>query len=725
MVSLKKYRRVRTPTIIQMEAVECGAAALAITLGYHGKFVPLEELRVECGVSRDGSNAFNLVQAANKYQLEAKGYRKSAESLLDVELPAILFWEYQHFVVLEGFSKNKVFLNDPATGPRAITYEELKESYTGIALCFKKEEGFQKGGKPLSLFKEMAARLKKTPKPLVFLFIGGLCLLIPGFALPAFLMVFINTYFSNFVLLWKGEFLGAVLLTALFSGLLNWMQLYFLNRFNSKLSMQFSRDFLLHLLKLPMNFYAQRHSGEIGYRMTLNTVVAQTLTGPVISALINLLLIGFYGIVMFAYDAVIASISVGFGIINLVTMYWIFKSRANAYAYLQQNIGKSVGQSIGGLQNIEAIKSKGLESDFFSKWAGYYTKNVNSSQEIEKKDVTLSTVPLFFQALALAALLGIGSLRIIEGSLSIGTLMALQLLQVNFLLPINRFMAVSAQMQNMKKDMERLDDVMSNATDSVYQIRQADKKEKKLHKLTGDLEFRDVSFQYSPRSPFVIQNLSFHIKPGQRVAFVGPAGCGKSTIAKMATGLYYPASGQILYDGIPLNEISVELFRNSVASVDQDIFLFSGTIRENLTFWNRHVPDEILIAAAQDAHIHREISGRDRGYDSLLVEGGRNLSGGQRQRLEIARALLYKPSLLVLDEATSSLDSKTEKIISDNIRQRGCSALMIAHRLSTIQDCDEIIVLEKGIPIQRGSHHVLRDLPGVYQQLVQSEVFEE
>lgn len=720
-----KYRRAKTPTVIQMEAVECGVASLSIVLGYYNRYVPLEQLRIECGVSRDGSNAFNLIKAAKKFGLEGTGFKMNAEELLDIEYPAILFWEFNHFVVLEGFGKNIVYLNDPATGPRTLNYEDFIKSYAGAVLTFTKTEEFKKGGKPPSLIVMLYDRLKSSANPLTFLLLTGLCLLIPGFALPAFLMVLLNTFFSISIIPWKAEFLAAVLLTAFFAGALTWTQKYFLNRLNSKLSIWFSSAFLWHLLRLPISFYTQRYTGEISYRMSLNNTVAQTLTGSITSTVIDLLLIFFYAIVMFFYDVVIASIALFAAIINLCVMLMIFRARSNAYARLQQDITRSMTESIGGLQYIESIKAKGSESDFFSKWAGYYAKSLNSRQEIGKKDVILSTVPVFFQLLATTALLGIGSLRIIEGSISVAMLMAMQLLMINFLQPINRFVGYSQLIQNTKIDIERLNDVMKNAEDKIYLQRSMHTKKEDLHKLEGCLEFRNVSFRYSPLAPLLINNLSFIIKPGHRLALVGPTGCGKSTIAKLAAGLFHPESGVILYDGHPIEEISSELFRNSIATVDQEFFLFAESIRDNLTLWNYKVPEEMILAATHDACIHDEILLRAGGYDSLLFEGGANLSGGQRQRLEIARALLYNPSLLILDEATSALDSKTEKIVSDKIRQRGCSVLMIAHRLSTIQDCDEIIVLDKGIPIQRGTHNELKVISGVYQTLVNSETIDE
>ena len=774
-----RYQRVHTPIVIQMEAVECGAASLAMILGYHGKYVPLEEVRLECGVSRDGSNAFNIMEAAEKYGLNAEAYETPAEEICDVELPIIVFWEFNHFLVVEGFGKNKVYLNDPAQGPRFVTNLEFEHSYSGMIISFTKKENFVKGGKSESLIKLIVERLKTAPKALVFLFLTDFCLLIPKFAFPAFLTIFINAFFRSDALPWKWEFLGMVLLSVAFLTALTKIQLYFLAKLNTKLSMQFSSDFFWHLLKLPMNFYSQRNGGEIAYRMHLNNTVAQNLTGSVISAILNFILILFFGAALFFYDTAIASISIIIGLLNLMVMYYVIRSRVIAYACLQQNIAKSVGQSIGGMQNIETIKSKGIESDFFSRWAGYYTRNINSSQQIEKKDAFLITLPIFFQSTALAALLGIGALRIIEGSLSIGTLMALQILQINFLLPINRFVGLSSLLQSMKKDIQRLNDVMKNEVDVIYDQRHSkiQKEEKKrfnsetavedgkltqsfdpeslkakdpftnreceslalndseskpwrtlpsrtaVSRLKGELEFRNVCFKYSPLSPCVINNLSFTIKPGQKVAIIGPSGSGKTTIGRLATALYYPSSGQIFFDGAPIEEISIELFRNSVSSIDQDIFLFSGTIRENLTFWNNKIPNQILINAAIDANIHDEISMRNGGYDSLLTEEGRNLSGGQRQRIEIARALLYYPSLLIMDEATSALDDKTERAVMGKIKEREISALIIANRLSTIKNCDEILVLDQGSIIQRGSHEELMKNSEIYQEFVKADAY--
>lgn len=711
------FRRFKTPRVIQMEAVECGAASLSMILQYYGRFVPLEQLRIDCGVSRDGSNAFNLLRAAEKYGLRGSGQKKSFEELKECKAPVILFWEFKHFLVLEGFGRNKVFLNDPGIGRRHVSFAEFKKSYSGAALSFEKTELFVKGGKPPHLVGQIWDQIKIVPSPIAFVIVSGLFLLLPGFAMPAFLMAFINTFFTQNVIAWRGEFVAAVFIAFVFSAFLNWIRKYYLNRLGIHLSLVFSSNYLWHLLKLPISFYHQRYSGEIAYRQRLNDTVAKTLTQTLLASFIDLFLIIFYALLMFVYDSAIAWIGILAGICSFTVLGIIYKTRVNAYARLQQNTAKMVSIGISGLQQIETIKAMGSESNFFSSWAGTFTNAFNDRQEIGKKDVILNTLPLFFQLFAGAVLLSLGSVYVIEGTLSIGMLMAMQVLQTNFLAPISRFVNLNQMIQSMKIDMDRLSDVFKNPVDPNYEIPRSEVKTA----LKGHLEFKDVTFGYAPLSPPSIENISIDLTPGKRIALVGPTGSGKSTIAKLASRLLRPSSGEILLDGIPLNEIPREVLYNSLATVDQDIFLFSGTIRENITLWNTDLSDETLIHAAKDAQIHEEILMRKDNYESLLYEGGKNMSGGQKQRLEIARALLYNPPLLILDEAMSALDSKLEKEILDRIALRGCSCLMISHRLSTIQECDEIIVLDRGKIVQRGTHNELKDIPGVYQDLIFSE----
>lgn len=712
--------RKKTPTVIQMEAVECGAACLGIILGYWGCFVPLEKLRLDCGVSRDGSNALNMIKAARNYGLEGKGFKKNVDELHTLDLPAVILWEYNHFIVVEGFKDDCVYINDPAVGPQTLTYEELEAGYSGIALTFTPNESFEKGGKPLSLTKELFARLKKVHSPLLYLFLAGFCLLLPGLALPAFSRFFVDNVLLSQGFEWKGIFLFSIPLVACIGGLLIWLQSYFLNRLNGRLSIAFSSQFLWHILRLPLSFYTQRYPGEIGYRTTLNNQIAKQMTGPLAITFIDLFLILFYGAVMLKYDVWIGTIGFAAALLNIGVFLWIQRSRSDAYARMQQEMGKWIGSTIGLLQHMETIKATGIESEAFARYAGFYTKNINAQQEIGKKDAVLGVAAPLAQALSMAALLALGSLRVMEGKLTFGMLIALQTLMIGFLTPISRFVNFGQTMQNIKTNIGRINDVLKNKTDPIYQERAPISSSQSI-KLEGYLEFRNVTFGYSPLAPPLLEKLNFTIKPGKRLALVGPSGCGKSTIAKLAAGLYIPWEGEILYDGKPLSQVPPDVYYHSLGHVDQDILLFSGTIRENLTLWNEAVSEERIIQAAEDSAIHDEIMQRDQGYENILIEGGKNLSGGQRQRLEIARAQLYSPSILIMDEATSALDSETEKEISDKIRRRGCSVLMIAHRLSTIRDCDEILVLEQGKVVQRGSHETLKGEEGLYRKLIESE----
>lgn len=720
-----KYERVRTPEVIQMEAVECGVAALSIILRYYGRYVPLETLRVECGVTRDGSNAFNLIKTAQKYGLVGEGYKKRAEELKGMNnFPAILFWRYNHFLVLEGFDKDRVYLNDPAIGRRYISYDDFFQNYAGIVLFFKKGENFQPGGAPPTFFDRVRERFNRVYFSVGFAILTGLCLVLPIIFFAGFLMFFLDMFFSKNLFPWGWGFLGAVFAVSVFVCIAAWVRYHYLNRLNTKLSVMFSGEFFWHLLHLPMTFYAQRYAGEIAYRTMLNDSVVDALTGSFLFAIIDLVCIIFYAAVMFTYDTAIAASAIVMGLINLFVTVWVWRARTNEYARLQQESGKFVEASIAGLSYIESIKAKAIETDFFSKWSGYYARIVNSHQQIGKKDILLISVPVFFQFFSLAILLGIGGLHIRDGAMTVATLMALQLLFTSFLTPINRFIGFSHSYQGLKIDLDRLDDVLKAAPDPFYKSRKAVREFAGKARLEGSLELKNVSFGYAPLEPPLIKNFNLLMRPGTRIALVGPTGSGKSTIRKLASGLFHPRFGEILYDGVPFQEIPKELFCNSIATVDQEIFLFEGTIRENLTFWNNKIPDEMLIKAAHDACIHDEILRRG-GYDSMLIEGGRNLSGGERQRLEIARALLYNPSLLILDEATSALDSTTEMHIAENVRQRGCSALIIAHRLSTIQDCDEILVLDQGEIVQRGTHQELKAVDGIYKDLVSVELLND
>lgn len=714
-----RYHRARTPTMIQMEATECGAAALGIILGYYGRFVPLEQLRLDCGVSRDGSLAINIVKSARRYGMESQGFKLDPTQLKEIKLPFIVFWQFNHFLVVEGFGRKKVFVNDPATGPRKMTYEEFEEGYTGIILTCEPGPTFEKGGKKESMHRMLTTRLKGCKAPLAFLMIIGIFLLLPGIALPTFTQIFVDQVLVRHVTNASLTILLGLLVAMLVTGILTGLQNYFLNRLNGKLSIRLSSEFLWHILRLPVEFYTQRYGGEIAYRLQLNDTVVFILTGQLVQAAINLLLVIVYGIVMFVYDPLIAGIGVAAALFNLLTMAWINRSRIDVYARYQQDLGKKIGFSIGGLQTIETLKATASESDFYGRWAGYFAKANNALKNVATYDIVLTSIPPLTQLLGASAVILIGGLRVIEGDMTIGMLLALQTLMTTFLYPITQFVYLGQNLQNLRSELSRLDDVLKNPVDkhlSTFSIH-PDKKEK----LKGALELKNITFGYNRLAPPLIENFNLHLLPGQSIALVGPSGCGKSTLARLITGVYQPWEGEILFDGQPSSAYTREVFSRSVASVDQQIFLFAGNIKENLTLWDETLPELHLIQAAKDAYIHEDILLREKGYDSQMLEGGRNFSGGQRQRMEIARVLALNPSLLILDEATSALDSESEEEIIKRIRQRGCACLVIAHRLSTIRDCDEIIILDRGKVIQRGPHEQLKQEQGLYQELIRME----
>ncbi|MBW4596668.1 MAG: NHLP family bacteriocin export ABC transporter peptidase/permease/ATPase subunit [Brasilonema angustatum HA4187-MV1] len=722
----KSTRRRRTPTLIQMEAVECGAAALGIILSYYGRIVPLAKLRQDCGVSRDGSKASNILNAARSYGLKAKGFKLDLESLLQLQCPYIVFWNFNHFLVVEGFGKERVYLNDPASGPRTVSLQEFDEAYTGVVLVLEPGSEFKKGGHKPSTLLALWQRLQRSAGLLAYSVLAGFVLVIPGLAMPAFSQVFIDDILIQGREEWLRPLILGILLTAGLMGLLTLLQLQSLRQMKIKLSVGMSSQFLWHILRLPVSFYDQRFAGEISNRVHLNDKLANILSGKLATTVIAAVTVIFYAVVMLQYDAVLTSIGIAFVVVNLLALQLVRRHRVDANMKLQQDEGKVAGVSISGLQSIETLKASGLESDFFSRWAGYYAKAINAKQEMDVANQTLGVLPSFLSTISSMLLLVLGGLRVIDGYLSIGMLVALQSLMHEFLQPVNNLVTLGSDLQEVEGDLNRLDDVLRNSTNSQLEERSREPEEQvrfnsPLAKLQGHLELKNVTFGYNRTAPPLIENFNLSLKPGQRVALVGGSGSGKSTITKLVCGLYELWQGEILFDGTPKEQIPRQVLVNSIAFVEQDIFLFAGSIRDNLTLWDTTIPDSHLVRACQDAAIHDVVLSMPGGYETELLEGATNLSGGQRQRLEIARALVNNPAILVMDEATSALDTETEKIIDRKLRQRGCTCIIVAHRLSTIRDCDEIIVLERGKVVQRGTHEELKQVEGAYLQLIRSE----
>ncbi len=718
----RSANRYKVPTVLQMEAVECGAASLAMILGYYGKYLPLEELRIACGVSRDGSKASNILKAAKRYGLVAKGFKKEPNDLKQIEGPVIVHWNFNHFLVLEGFKNNKVYLNDPASGPRIVTEEEFDQSFTGVVLTFQKGEDFTpSAGKP-SIYSALRKRLKGSEVALAFIILLGAAMVIPGLVIPVFSKIFIDDILLANRDNWLRPLLIGMGITAILRGTMTWIQQYYLLKLDTKISLSTSGQFLWHLLRLPAEFFTQRQSGDISSRMQSNNNVASLLSGQLATTAIDFVMIVFYFILMTRYNIVLALVGVFAAFINVLYLKYVASKRIDQNRKLLQDRGKLQANAMSGLQVIETLKATGSEGDFFAKWSGYQAKALNNEQKMGVSTQFLSAIPVFLTSLTNAAVLVAGGFFVMYGQMTIGMLVAFQSLMTSFMTPVNNMVSLGSKLQELEGDMNRLDDVLKYPADDIVSGEPDDSGEveylKQQEKLAGYIDIRDLSFGYSILEPPLIQNFSLSVKPGSRVALIGGSGSGKSTIAKLISGVYKPWSGEVLFDGIARERLPKSVITNSLSVVDQDINMFSGTIRNNLTLWNNTVSEFEVIRAAKDACIHDDITAKSGGYDHRLDEGGSNFSGGQRQRLEIARAFVPNPTILILDEATSALDPLTEKYIDESIRRRGCTCIIVAHRLSTIRDCDEIVVLDKGRIIERGTHDELIRAEGHYADLI-------
>jgi NHLM bacteriocin system ABC transporter peptidase/ATP-binding protein len=714
-----RMRPVKTPSILQMEAVECGAAALSIVLGYFGRHIPLEQLRRDCGVSRDGSKASNVVKAARAHGLTAAGWRKEPADLLALKPPFIVFWNMNHFLVVEGFRKDCVLLNDPASGRRKVAWKEFDTSFSGIVLTFEKGPAFIAGGRLPSVWTALLSRLPGSRMSLLFLFLASAAMMVPGLLTPVFSRVFLDNVLIGGLFSWLNPLLEVMGLTALLVAALIWIQSHILQRLSMKLSIVGSAKFFWHVLRLPMEFYAQRYGGEIGSRVALNDALASIVAGQLTGSLLSLLLAVLYAIVLFKFDALLTTFGIVTMAANLVALQLLTRRRVEQNQKLMQFQGKVISTSMVGLQSIETIKSNAGETDFFSKWSGHHAKLLNTSQDLASSSMFLSSIPMVLNQVNSAVMICLGGIQVMDGILTMGSLIAFQALMASFTAPVIALLGMSGQIQEMKSTVTRLDDVLRNPVDPQLTVDPAPiPRLEGVARLDGVVELRNITFGYSKLEPPLIRDFNLTLRPGQRVALIGGSGSGKSTIARLICGLFNPWDGEVLFDGVRRNDLPRRLIHDSVALVDQDIVLFEGSMRENITMWDSTVPDASVVLAAKDAAIHDTISGIKGGYEYKVEEGGRNFSGGQRQRIEIARALCSHPRVLVLDEATSALDPITEQQVGEGIRRRGCTCIIVAHRLSTIRDCDEIVVMEQGKIAQRGTHEEMIAVEGPYSRLI-------
>lgn len=699
-----------------MEAVECGAASLCIILSYYRRYVPLEQLRQDCGVTRDGSKANNILKAAKKYNLEAKGFKFSPEKLVDMDMPVIVWWNQNHFLVLEGIRNGICHLNDPASGPRSIPYDEFDDSYSRIVLTFTPTPEFEPGGNPPSMMAALLPRMVPYRKAALFFIISALFLVIPGLAAPAFTQIFIDEIIVSGRDDWLRPLLVGMALSGVIIYVMTSIQEYYLLRYQTVLALSDSARFFHHILRLPTAFFSQRFGGEIGQRVQINDRIAEVVAERLSNAVVDMLQTVFFAGLMFFYNTTLALVTITLGATNFIAVKLVSRLRVDASRRLLKDEGKLIGTAMGGLQMIETIKGTGGEEEFFSRWAGYQAKTLTSKQKLGFVAKSTGVLPTFLMAFTTIAILGVGGFEVMAGNLTIGMLVAFQTIAGSFTGPFNSIVTVAGEIQELQGDMARIDDVLNHEIDPLYHQTEARRLDQP--KLSGLVEIKNVTFGYNPLGKPLIDDFSLTILPGQRIALVGGSGSGKSTVAKLVAGLFQPWTGAICFDDIPRTEMDSDYLNSSVAVIDQEVFLFEGTIRDNVAMWDATISDKTITEALRDACILDIISARPGGLYSHVDEGGRNFSGGQRQRLEIARALVGQPRFLILDEATSALDPPTEKEIEKNLLRRGCGCLIVAHRLSTIRDCDEIIVLKSGKVVERGPHEDLVSRQGAYSELI-------
>lgn len=711
----------KVPMIMQLEALECGAASLTMILAYYEKWIPLEQVRADCGVSRDGSNARNVLRAARSYGLIAKGYRYEPEALKKQgKFPCIIHWNFNHFVVLDGFKKDKAVINDPAKGTYSVSMETFDRSFTGICLQFEPGENFTPQGRPKSMFSFAKKRMKGTGTAVVFVTLTTILSSLMGIISSGMNRIFMDRLLTGTNPGWFQPFMSALVLFAAIQLAVAWIQAVYSLRINGKMAVVGSSGYMWKVLKMPMEFFTQRMAGDIQQRQSANAEIAGNLVNTFAPLFLNTVMMVFYLVVMLRYSVALTLIGLTSIAINMAVSRFISQKRINITRVQMRDAGKLAGATVAGIEMIETIKASGAENGYFGKWAGYQASVNTQNVRYAKLNQYLGLIPSFVASLANTAVLMLGVWLTVCGEFTAGMILAFQGFLTSFTEPASMLISAGQTLQEMRTQMERVEDVMEYPEDAGLSPDMANREEG-YDKLFGNVEIKNITFGYSRLEKPLIENFSLSLKTGNRVAFVGASGCGKSTLAKLLSGLYQPWSGEILFDGKPISEIDRNVFTGSLAVVDQDIILFEDTIANNIKMWDSSIEDFEMIMAARDARLHEDIMQREGGYQYRLAENGRDLSGGQRQRLEIARVLAQDPTIIIMDEATSALDARTEYEVVESVKNRGITCIVVAHRLSTIRDCDEIIVMDKGKVIQRGTHEELYAQDGLYRSLVSNE----
>ncbi|MDO4805036.1 MAG: NHLP family bacteriocin export ABC transporter peptidase/permease/ATPase subunit [Lachnospiraceae bacterium] len=714
-------RVAKVPIVMQLEALECGAASLCMILAYYGKWLPLEQVRKDCGVSRDGSNARNLLIAARSYGLKTDAYRFEPEYLKENGLfPSIIHWNFNHFVVLDGFKKNKAVLNDPARGKVEVSMEEFDESFTGVCMQFAPGEDFVPSGSQKSIWGFVKRKLTGTTTAIVFFVLTYILTSIFGIISPAFTRVFYDYLLTGRQMNWVVPFLTLYAAFVLLEIVLSIVQTLFSLRVEGKFDIMANSEYMWHVLRMPVEFFSQRLAGDIAMRKVTNSSITTTLIETIAPGVLNMVLIVVYFAILMKYSVILTFVGVGSILLNWALARYVADKEVNIQRVQMRDEGKLQSTTVSGIEMIETIKSSGAENGFFQRWAGFQA-SVNS-QEVNflRLSTWFSVLTSFLSQFTEMVILAIGFLLIFKGDFTPGILAYFRSLLESFSSPALSLITAESTIREMRTNMERIEDVLDYPVD-VTEEQMMLKDDISYSKLTGKLEMRNVTFGYSPLAEPLIRDFNMTLESGKKVAFVGSSGCGKSTLVKLLSGLYRPWSGEILYDGVPMDQVDHNMFTGSVAVVDQDITLFEGSVAENIKMWDTSIEDFEMILAARDARLHEDILQRDGGYRYKMMEGGRDFSGGQRQRIEIARVLAQDPTIILMDEATSALDARTEYEVMQSIAARGITCVVVAHRLSTIRDCDEIIVMDHGVVVERGTHSELMANHGMYEELITSE----
>ena len=712
----------KVPIVMQLEALECGAASLAMVLAYYEKWVPLEQIRSDCGVSRDGATAKNILRAARSYGLVAQGYRYSTEELRkNGKFPCIVHWNFNHFLVLNGFKGNKAILNDPARGIYSVSIEAFDKAFTGICLLFEPNDGFVPEGKPKSMFSFFKEKMRGAGVAVAFTVLTTVIMSLIGIINPALSRIFIDRLLTGQNPEWLMPFICTLSGLAIIQIIMAFIEAIYTARIGAKIDAVGSTTFMWKVLRLPMEFFTQRMAGDIQQRISSNASVAKTLADTFSPLVIEAGMMVFYLVVMIRYSLLLTLVGVFSIVINMLLSRIISAKRVNITRISMRDTGKLTGASVAGIEMIETIKASGAENGFFEKWSGYQASVNTQRVKYAKLNQYLGMIPPLVSTVTGTAVLIIGVYFVMVGHFTVGMVMAFQGFLGSFMAPAQTFISAGQTLQEMRTSMERIEDVMKYPTDKLCEQSAGDAKDESYSKLSGHVELKNVTFGYSRLGEPLIKDFNLTLTPGKRIAFVGMSGCGKSTISKLISGLYQPWSGEILFDGRPISGIDRNVFTGSLAVVDQDIIIFEDTIANNIKMWDSSIEDFEMILAARDAQIHDDIMQREGGYNYRLTEGGKDFSGGQRQRLEIARVLAQDPTIVILDEATSALDARTEYEVIKSIKDRGITCIVVAHRLSTIRDCDEILVMDNGVVVERGTHDELYALDGFYTKLVTSE----